>query len=471
VLRVTTRTTGQDQDADGYQFAVDGGDLQPIVLNGTTDLVNTAAGAHTVVLSNVAANCTVDDASQNVTVTANATATVAFNISCSALPPTAGSIRVTTGTSGQDLDPDGYRFSIDGGDGRGIGISGSETVGNIPAGNHTVQLTGVAANCSVNDDSQNVTVTPGNTATAAFAITCSAIPPAAGSIRVTTSTSGEDQDDGYAFSIDGRTAQPIGPNGDQTISNIPPGEHTVVLSGVAGNCTVNDDAQGVTVTPGNTATAAFAVTCTSTGPPPPSASRSDIDASAGSFVAGGSTTITVRVRDADGDELSGVPVTLSATGSGNSITPATATTDGEGEATFTFSSTVAERKVITATAGGVVIEDQATVDVVRAPSETQITSDENDPSTAGEVVRVTFTVVSGENGGTPTGQVTVLASDTEQCSAPVEQGFCDITLTEPGVDRTLIATYSGDSRFEDSSDTEPHTVVPVPAATSALLPR
>jgi hypothetical protein len=46
----------------------------------------------------------------------------------------------------------------------------------------------------------------------------------------------------------------------------------------------------------------------------------------------------------------------------------------------------------------------------------------------------------------------------------VTDGICNITLTTPG-ERTLTATYAGDAYFNDSGDTEPHTVI-----TSVLLP-
>ena len=85
----------------------------------------------------------------------------------------------------------------------------------------------------------------------------------------------------------------------------------------------------------------------------PSAGNSDVSASPSTITVGGQSTITVVVRDASNNPVAGASVTVASSGSGNTITPASATTGANGVATFTFSSTVAEAKTITATAGGV----------------------------------------------------------------------------------------------------------------------
>src|SRR6185312_11775177 len=154
------------------------------------------------------------------------------------------------------------------------------------------------------------------------------------------------------FAIDGRTAQHIDPAGAVTVSGIPTGAHRVVLSNVAANCSVaGGTSKSVTVTEGQAAEAAFAIDCPA---PQPSASRSIVLASPKDIGAGaGASTITVTVKDGGDEPLSGVPVSITATGEGNTITPVSPTTDQEGKATFTFSSTVAGKKTLTATAGGV----------------------------------------------------------------------------------------------------------------------
>ena len=213
------------------------------------------------------------------------------------------------------------------------------------------------------------------------------------------------------------------------------------------------------------------VTFTATGTAgAPSASTSEVTAAPTTINAGGTSTITVTVRDASNNPVAGASVTVSASGSGNTITPGTASTNASGVATFSFSSTVAEDKVITATASGVLIEDQATVTVQRVASTVEITSDEPDASTVGEQVTIEFTV-SGA-GGPPTGDVTVTVSNAlpgETCSESLTDGSgsCTITFLAPGTGpnnrRVLTASYTGDARFAPDTDTEIHRVNPAPA--------
>jgi hypothetical protein len=194
-----------------------------------------------------------------------------------------------------------------------------------------------------------------------------------------------------------------------------------------------------------------------------SASRSTVSASPRSITAGASnSTITVRVKDANGTAVSGVSVSVSSSGSGNEVDPASETTDGSGTATFSFGSTVAETKTITAVAGGVTLDQKPTITVLKASSRTLITGQDQNPSTAGQPVHVTYQVTSNQGGGTPTGDVTI-SSDKESasCTGSVAQGACDITLTFVG-SHTLIASYSGDARFQDSDDTDTHLVNPAP---------
>jgi hypothetical protein len=96
------------------------------------------------------------------------------------------------------------------------------------------------------------------------------------------------------------------------------------------------------------------------------------------------------------------------------------------------------------------------IEVEKASTTTQITSDDPDPSDPNQAVTVGFTVTSPA--GTPSGNVEVTASGgAERCEAPVAQGSCSIVLTGTG-DRTLTATYKGDAVFESSSATAPHHV-------------
>jgi adhesin/invasin len=101
----------------------------------------------------------------------------------------------------------------------------------------------------------------------------------------------------------------------------------------------------------------------------PSASQSGVSAAPASFEAGsGSSTITVTVRDAQGTLLPNIPVQITVSGTGNAVNQP-GSTNASGVATGSFTSTVAETKTVSATAGGVQIQQTATV-TVTAPAPT-----------------------------------------------------------------------------------------------------
>src|SRR6059058_2395893 len=190
---------------------------------------------------------------------AGATSDSSFDIT--AAPPTTGDLTVNATTTG-DNRPGSYTVKVDGGLSRTIAANGAGTTySGLPAGDHTVALTDVPANCTVSGGaSKTVTVPAGGAATAAFTISCTAL---TGNLTVSTTTTGANLDpDGYTFAVDGGTPQPIGISATIPLTEIPSGSRTVVLAGVAGNCTVaNGPSRTVIVPPGGTATAAFAVSC------------------------------------------------------------------------------------------------------------------------------------------------------------------------------------------------------------------
>jgi hypothetical protein len=90
--------------------------------------------------------------------------------------------------------------------------------------------------------------------------------------------------------------------------------------------------------------------------------------------------------------------------------------------------------------------------VNRANTTTTITSEVPDPSTVGEPVTVSFTVVAeSPGGGTPTGNVTV-SDGVDSCTGTAASGQCSLALTKLG-ERTLTATSTGDSNFVGSTST------------------
>jgi WD40 repeat protein len=176
-LEVTTSTTGEDLDGDGYSLTLDGGTAEAIGNDAVVTKSNLAPGDYQVELGDVAANCSVaGDNPRTVSVAAGATAETTFTVTCTALPPTEGALRVITTTSGSDLDPDGYTVSVGGDPGSAIGVEDSLEFPGLTPGDYQVELSDVAANCSVaGDNPRTVSVSAGATAETTFTVTCSAI--------------------------------------------------------------------------------------------------------------------------------------------------------------------------------------------------------------------------------------------------------------------------------------------------------
>jgi hypothetical protein len=266
-LTVTTSTTGGTPDPDGYTATLDGGASRTFAANETFTLSGVAAGSHTVVLSDVADNCSVSGGtSRTVQVPAGGTSSVTFSVACPTPTPQTGTVSVTTNTSGGTPDPDGYTVAVSVAGSQAIGTNATVTFSGVAAGSHTVTLSGIAGNCTVSGGtSRTVDVPAGGTVSASFTISC---PTPSGSVSVTTSTSGGTPDpDGYTVAVSGAGSQSIGTNATVTFSGVATGSHTVTLSGIAGNCTVSGGtSRTVDVPAGGTASASFTVDCPT--PPP-----------------------------------------------------------------------------------------------------------------------------------------------------------------------------------------------------------
>jgi len=270
-IRVTTATTGADLDPNGYAARVDGGPWQALPLSGLVVFSDLPAGDHTVVLDGVAANCVIaGDNPHTVSVAGGAATEVAFAVTCSTSPGGTGSLRVTIATTGDALDPDGYRVDVSAlGFREGVPVNGSVVYAGLTPGERSVALSGVAANCGLSGTNpQTVTVTSEAVAEVAFALACSSA--LTGSVQITTATAGTDLDHWYRVIVVGSGFQvfrDVGVNGSVTFSGVPAGEHSVHLTDIASNCAViGANPQTVTVTAGAASDGAFTVTCGSGAP-------------------------------------------------------------------------------------------------------------------------------------------------------------------------------------------------------------
>ncbi len=167
------------------------------------------------------------------------------------------------------MDPDGYTVWVDGSTSQPVGDNGVVTFSGLAAGDHKVALYGIAPNCAVTtpdkgaNNPRGVSVVGGVGGSTDFSVGCGSW----GELFVSTNTSGVDLDaDGYTVTVDGGQSQTIAANGNVTFTQLYAESHMVVLSGVAGNCTLTgSNAQQVNVSPGQTAAITFAANCAPTG--------------------------------------------------------------------------------------------------------------------------------------------------------------------------------------------------------------
>jgi len=130
-----------------------------------------SAGTHRVELSDLATACTLDgDNPRSVTVAANATTAVGFEITCTSAPQ--GSIQLTITTSGDDLDSDGYGVALDNGELRDVGPNDAHEFSGVTPGVHVVELSGIAPNCRVRGSSRLEVLLETETAEVRFALEC-----------------------------------------------------------------------------------------------------------------------------------------------------------------------------------------------------------------------------------------------------------------------------------------------------------
>jgi CARDB len=264
-LEITTATSGPEPDADGYTVSLDGATPEAIGTNATARHAGLAVGNHTVALSGLAQNCSIaGGATLDVSVTATTVAPAAFVIACG---PTTGTIQVTIASTGAPPDPDGYQLLLDGAANQSVATSATIALPTIAPGAHTMGLAGVADNCRVEGDNPlSLTVVAGQTASAALNVTCAPPPAATGTLRVSTHTTGPEQDaDGYAISLDDGAGRPIALNATLDITSLAAGGHKVQLTGTAANCSVGgNNPRTATVPEGGVVEVTFTVTCTAT---------------------------------------------------------------------------------------------------------------------------------------------------------------------------------------------------------------
>jgi hypothetical protein len=262
-VRVITRTTGSDQDGDGYVVVVNG-EARQVDINGSITYEDVTAGETVVEILSVAPNCSAAGQTYyQIRVTGGETFEITFAFDCSPRQPDTGSLQVTTATSGPSPDGDGYVVTVDGAAGESIAPSGSVTLTGLPLGERSVGLSEIAANCAVSGaNPRPASVTGTELVVVAFEVVCTQPPSETGTLRVITSTSGADFDpSGYTIVVDGLVRQPAGVNRDVPIAGLSSGDHSVALVDLTPNCTTTDNPRTVSVPAGGEVSATFVVAC------------------------------------------------------------------------------------------------------------------------------------------------------------------------------------------------------------------
>jgi hypothetical protein len=179
------------------------------------------------------------------------------------LAPLTGALEVRVLTQGSAPDADGYTVAIDSEEGVSVATSDTVVRASLEPGSHSVGLTGIASNCSVNGGNPlPIRITADETASVEFRLSCSSA-PILGTVVATVSTGGSPLDpNGYAIAID--PAPPVGVdvNGTVIVPDLPAGEHQARLQGMADHCSVaGGNPRSVTVPAADTARISFEVTC------------------------------------------------------------------------------------------------------------------------------------------------------------------------------------------------------------------
>lgn len=265
-------------------------------------------------------------------------------------------LHLTAVTSGNGPDPDGYTVCIDPasddhggttcayGGALAIGVKGAATVV-VDTGSHSIQMTGVAANCSVaGDNPRAILAPPGATVSVPFTVGCS-LP----TLHITTTTTGSSPEPtAYSLCLDAgdwgcSSTATIGVNGAVTIP-VAPGAHEVELDGVPANCSVNANPQ--TVEAGTATEVPFVITC----------------------VAAGAVRVTTTVTGIDLDPTYTVCVSSAGTGcaiwAGTSVSyPVTLFGVSAGPQTVTFSDVAPNCTVAGSTTRAIIVPQDGIVDV------------------------------------------------------------------------------------------------------------
>lgn len=149
-LTVSTTSTGDEQDLDGYVLFVAPGREIVVPPNGTTTISDVRVGQPSLSLLGISPNCDVDGVlPRPVEIVFGGTVDVSFSVRCRAT----GTLHITTTTTGDATDPDGYELGISLG-AKGfyrqvrLPTGGAVDLDGLAPGNYSLTLLNVIDNCA-----------------------------------------------------------------------------------------------------------------------------------------------------------------------------------------------------------------------------------------------------------------------------------------------------------------------------------
>lgn len=175
-------------------------------------------------------------------------------------PPALGDLRVFVATQGEDIDGDGYSYSVDNGTSHAVATTATLLIPQLTPGTHQISFVGIAGNCQPGSSNPLVvTLAPGESRDIPFNVTCT---PRLQLLPVTT---GMDGDVAYLAALDGGPWRLLLTNVRFDLAGVPAGSHDLRIAGVAPNCTLAGSAQrSINVPADDIVTIQIDVSCTAT---------------------------------------------------------------------------------------------------------------------------------------------------------------------------------------------------------------
>src|SRR5262245_11065537 len=141
-------------------------------------------------------------------------------------PPVSATAEVRTTTTGLELDPDGFRVVVDGGE---VGTIASNGIlaAQLDPGSHAIALTGLSPNCTIDGaDSRTVTVTEAEVVPVEFAVVCTAM---SGVVSVVVDVSGPTGSAAFEAILDEGRTWIVTPGYPSYLDGIAAGDHDISL--------------------------------------------------------------------------------------------------------------------------------------------------------------------------------------------------------------------------------------------------